>query len=78
MQECQTAVARDGGGTATVVVTRPDGRTRFVFYEKGKAIGADLSQANGGQHFRATKRGDFYNIDAGNERLDDLVALVAG
>jgi len=31
------------GGTATVVVKRPDGRTRAIFFEKGRSFGADLS-----------------------------------
>lgn len=78
LQQCQAAVARDGGGTATVVVTRPDGRTRFIFFEKGKASGADLSQADGNMKFRATKRGDLYLIDAGNERYEIVEAMVFG
>ena len=78
MQECQAAVARDGGGTATVVVTRPDGRTRFIFFEKGTAIGADLSQADGSQQFRTTKSDDMYKIEAGNERYEIVEALVFG
>lgn len=78
MQECQAAAALDGGGTATVVVTRPDGRTRFIFFDSGKAIGADLSQADGSRHFRATKRGDVYHIEAGNERYEIVEALVFG
>ena len=78
MHQCQAAVARDPGGTATVVVTRPDGRTRFIFFEKGRALGADLSQADGSQHFRSTKRGDIYDIEAGNERYEIIEALVFG
>jgi len=78
MQDCQAAVAREPGGTATVVVTRPDGRTRFIFFEKGKAAGADLSQADGNMKFRAVKRGDVYTIDAGNERYEIVEAIVFG
>ena len=78
MQECQAAVARDPGGTATIVVTRPDGRTRFIFFEKGKAIGADLSQADGSQHFRSTKSDDVYKIEAGEERYEIVEAFVFG
>ncbi len=78
MQQCQAAVARDGGGTATVVVTRPDGRSRFIFFEKGKAVSADLSQADGNMNFRATKRGDVYQIEAGNERYEIVEAMVFG
>jgi len=78
MQVCRAAVARDPGGTATVVVTRPDGRTRFIFFEKGKAIGADLTQADSSQYFRATKRGDIYKIKAGYERYEIVEAFVFG
>lgn len=78
MAQCQAAVAREPGGTATVVVTRPDGRTRAIFFEKGKAISADLSQADGSQRFRATKRGDVYKIEAGNERYEIVEAMVYG
>jgi hypothetical protein len=71
-------VARDPGGTATVVVTRPDGRTRTIFFDKGKAIGADLSQADGNMNFRSSKRGDLYLIEAGNERYEIVEAFVFG
>lgn len=74
--QCQAAVARDPGGTATAVEARPDGHTRAICFEKGKAIGADLSQADGSQHFRATKSGDVHKIDAGHERYEIIEALV--
>lgn len=76
--QCNAAVAREGGGTATVVVTRPDGRKRFIFFKRGKAVSADLSQADGSQRFRATKRGDLYLIQAGHERYEIVEALVYG
>jgi hypothetical protein len=64
-------VARAGDGTATVVVTHPDGRKRFIFFDKGKAVGADLSQADGDMPFRATKNAaGIYLIDAGDERYE--------
>lgn len=78
MGQCQASVARDPGGTATVRVTRPDGRTRFIFFERGTAIGADLSQADGNMNFRSTKRGDVYFIEAGNERYEVIEAFVFG
>ena len=78
MQSCQAEVARDPGGTATIRVTRPDGRTRFIFFEKGKAISADLSQADGNMNFRATKSDDVYKIEAGNERYEIVEAFVFG
>jgi hypothetical protein len=76
--QCNFGVARDPGGSATVVITRPDGRTRAIFFEKGKAISADLSQADGNMTFRATREGDLYKIQAGNERYEIPEAVVYG
>jgi len=78
MGQCHFGVARDGGGSATVVVTRPDGRKRAIFFEKGKAISADLSQADGNMAFHATKHGDVYKIQAGDERYEIPEAVVFG
>ena len=78
MRQCQAAVARDPGGTATVVITRPDGRKRFVFFENGNPLSADLSQADGNMEFRGSKRGDVYYIQAGNERYEIVEAFIFG
>ena len=78
MGQCDFGVARAGGGTAAVVVTRPDGRKRFIFFEQGKATGADLSQADGNMAFRASKQADLYVIQAGNERYEIPEAVVFG
>lgn len=78
MGQCPFGVARDGGGTATVVVTHPDGRKRFIFFEKGKAISADLSQADGNMKFRAKKQYDLYMINAGDERYEIPEAVIFG
>lgn len=78
MRDCQAKVARDPGGTATVVVTRPDGRTRVIFFENGNPVSADLSQADGNMDFSASKGGDVYYINAGNERYEIVEAMVFG
>jgi hypothetical protein len=78
MGQCDYGVARGGSGTATVVVTRPDGRKRFIFFEGGKAVGADLSQADGNMSFRATQQADLYMIQAGNERYEIPDAVING
>ena len=75
---CPFGVARAGGGTATVAVTRPDGRKRFIFFDKGKATGADVSQADGNVQFRATKQADLYMIQIGDERYEIVEAVVFG
>ena len=71
-------MARDPGGTATIVITRPDGRKRYVFFENGNPVSADLSQADGNMEFRASKGGDVYLIEAGNERYEIVEAFIFG
>jgi hypothetical protein len=71
-------VARGPGGTATIVVTRPDGRKRAIYFEKGHPIGADLSQADGNMNFRGSSRGGVYFIGAGDERYEIVEAFVFG
>ena len=78
MRNCQAQVARDPGGNATIVITRPDGRTRAIFFENGNPVSADLSQADGNMEFRASKGGDTYYIEAGDERYEIVEAFVYG
>ena len=78
MGQCDFGVARAGGGTATVSITRPDGRKRVVFFKAGKAVGADLSQADGNMSFSTTKQADLYMIQAGNERYEIPEAVIYG
>ncbi len=75
---CGFGVARQSGGTATVVVTRPDGRNRALFFEGGEFVGADTSQADGYPEYSATKRGDRFTIRVGDERYEIPDAVVFG
>jgi len=78
MGQCDFGVARAGGGTAAVSVTLPDGRKRLLMFSKGKAVGADLSQADGNMKFSASKQSDLYQIQAGNERYEVPEAVIFG
>ncbi len=78
MRPCAFGVARAGGGTAVVVVTLPDGRKRFLFFEKGRASSTDLSQADGDTSLKVNKQEDLYRIDAGRERYEIPEAVVFG
>jgi hypothetical protein len=78
MRQRQAAVARDPGCAATIVVTRSDGRTRAIYFEKGDPVGADLSQADGDMNFRGSKAGDVRSIEAGDERYEIIEAFVFG
>lgn len=75
---CDFGVARAGGGTATVAVTRPDGRSRMIYFDKGTPTGTDLSRADGSTIFRATRHSDLHLIQAGDERYEVPDAVVNG
>jgi hypothetical protein len=76
MTQCDFGVARAGGGYATVVITKPDGRSRAIFFRMGKPIGADTSETDGYPEFRATKRNDLHLIRIGGERYEIPDAVV--
>jgi hypothetical protein len=78
MGQCDFGVARAGGGTAAVSIKRPDGRKRVIFFKAGKAVAADLSQADGNMNFSASKEADLYMIRAGNERYEIPEAVIYG
>jgi hypothetical protein len=78
MGQCDFGVARAGGGTAAVSITLPDGRQRVIFFKAGKAVSADLSQADGNMSFSATKEADLFMIRAGNERYEIPEAVIYG
>lgn len=78
MGQCEFGVARAGGGYATVVVKKPDSRTRAIFFRMGRPIGADTSQADGYGEFRATKQGDLHRVRIGNECYEIPDAVVLG
>jgi hypothetical protein len=78
MGQCDYGVALAGGGTAAVSVTLPDGRKRVIFFKAGKAVAADLSQADGNMSFGATKQADLYKIQAGHERYEIPEAVISG
>lgn len=78
MGQCQFGVARAGGGYATVVIKKTDGRTRAIFFRMGRPIGADVSESEGRHDFQASKVGDLHRIRVGNERYDIPDAVVFG
>jgi len=78
MGSCPFAVVREGGGTATVTVTFPDGRTRAIFFDGGAAVSADTSQADGDAPFSASKEADLNMIRVGAERFEIPDAVIFG
>lgn len=78
MGYCAFGVARGGGGYATVVVTRPGGMQRTIFFSNGAAIGAGTSEADPGGAFVAERDGDLSLIRIGDERYEIPDAVVFG
>lgn len=77
MGSCPFGVMRKGAGSGTVTITKPDGRTRTLFFDNGKAMGADVSQADPGA-FRATRQGDLTTVHIGDERYEIPDAVISG
>ena len=78
MVQCDFGVARQSGGFATVVVTKPDGMRRAIFFRRGIPIGADMSEADGYGKFGYDKESDLNLIRAGEERYEIPDAIVLG
>jgi hypothetical protein len=74
---CLFGVERQGQGAATVTITKPDGRTRAIFFDQGKAVGSDASQADGGE-FSVQRNGDLSVVRIGAERYEIPDAVVFG
>jgi hypothetical protein len=74
---CPFGVKREGNGSGTVTLTKPDGRTRAIFFTNGRATGADTSEADPGR-FSASRRGDLSVVRIGQERYEIPDAVVFG
>lgn len=74
---CDFGVARAGGGDATVVVTKPDGRTRALFFILGQPISADTSEADYGP-FGFDRSNDLSTVTVGTERYEIPDAVTLG
>lgn len=78
MRQCAFGVARAGGGYATVVIKKPDGLSRAIYFRMGKPIGADTSEADGYHDFNTTQQNDLHIISVGPERYEIPSAVVLG
>lgn len=76
--QCRFGVARGPVGSAAVVVTRPDGSTRALFFENGRFLSADTSQADGYPPYGATRDGDLFVVTVGTERYEIPDVVVFG
>jgi hypothetical protein len=74
---CPFGVKREGNGNGMVTVTKPDGRTRTIFFDNGAATGYDESQADPGE-FSAERQSDVSIIYIGDERYEIFDAVIFG
>lgn len=74
---CPFGVTREGNGNGSVTVTKPDGRTRVIFFENGRAVRYDQSQADTGR-FSAEKQSDLNIVRIGQERYEIPDAVIYG
>ena len=78
MTQCEFGVARAGGGYATVVVQKPDGGTRAIYFRMGRPIGAATSEADNPGRFSARSEAGLHFIRIGEERYEIWDAIVLG
>jgi hypothetical protein len=74
---CSFGVTRQGNGSGTVTITKPDGGTRVIFFENGKATGYDVRQGDSGK-FSASRQGDLTIVRIGQERYELPDAVIFG
>ena len=81
-QSCDAGVKRNwnGMGEHLVVVTKPDGRNRSIFFKGTQPYGADGAQADGsaGWDFQIRRDGDQVTISFGPETYVIIDALITG
>lgn len=75
--KCEFGVVRRGSGTADVTVFRPNGSRRVIYFQNGRAVGYDQSQADRAS-FSASKQRDLYIIRIGSERYEIPEAVIYG
>ena len=72
---CSFKVTREGKKSSIFTITRPDGSIRAIFFENGKAVGADVSQADPAE-FSAKKKGNLNIIRVGDEHYEIPDAVI--
>jgi hypothetical protein len=78
MGQCDLGVARAGNGTATALISMPDGRKRGIFFTNGRAIGAYTTEADGYREFQDEHESDLHRIQIGPERYEIADAVILG
>ncbi len=82
-QSCNAGIKRNWGETPSehlVEVTKPDGRTRAIFFHNTEPYGADSAQADGsaGWDFETSRDGDRVTVKYGPETYVLVDAMITG
>ncbi|MDG5749085.1 hypothetical protein P8Q88_12950 [Qipengyuania sp. XHP0207] len=82
-QSCNAGIKRNWGetpGEHLVEVTKPDGRTRAIFFRGTEPYGADSAQADGsaGWDFETSRDGDRVTVKYGPETYVLVDAMITG
>jgi len=75
---CDFAVARAGGGDATVVITRQNGQQRVLYFHFGKLNSVDGSEASGFPVVHSERDQDDFLIDVDDEHYRIPEAVIYG
>ncbi len=75
--QCSFGVIRFGGGTAEVVLTRPDGGALSIHFVDGQAVAYDRNQPGQGG-FSSTRVQDLTIVNIGPDRYELVDAIVFG
>jgi hypothetical protein len=78
MTQCSFGVAREGNGTATVVVAIAASLTRVLFFQDGAFLSTDASEAAGGFDTSVTREADLNFLRIDDERYEIPDALIFG
>ena len=78
MRQCSFGVAREGNGTATVVVATAASLTRVLFFQDGAFLSTDASEAAGGFDTSVTREADLNFLRIDDERYEIPDALIFG
>jgi hypothetical protein len=78
IEMCDFGVIRDGGGTGTVTVTLPDGRTRAIFFANGIPVSFDRSEADGDLPFDVKRTADGHMVFIGQASVILPEAVLTG
>jgi hypothetical protein len=79
MTTCKFGVQRkDYGGNGAVTVFWPDGGNRVIYFEAGKPVRYDESQADGGAKLSFTEKDRIFYITIGEQRFEIFDSVIFG